>query len=117
MEDETIKTAREIMDDEAQAAEEYAEPTQEEKQAAFDRAFAQMEQRQEDERELARLETRREYRQFVAGQVYPVLVSSAILLDAEHVALTADRAVRYANELIAALDRAETLDGASDTEQ
>lgn len=115
MEDETIKTAREIMDDEAQAVEEYIEPTQEEKQAAFDRAFAQMEQRREDERELARLEDRRQYRQFVAGQVYPVLIAK-VAADTP-VGDLADNAVFLANELIAALDRAETLDGASDTEQ
>lgn len=111
------KNAREIMDDEAQTAgdELAADASLEERQARFDAAMDQVRQREEDERELARLEERRQYRQFVAGQVYPALIAKSIISPLPE--NLADRAVELANQLIAALDRAEALDGAADTAQ
>lgn len=108
------KNAREIMADEAEAALEAGIPDRD-AQRRYDAAVAQARQREAGERELARLEDRRQYRQFVAGQMFPTLVAKA---DAHaDVRKTADNAVFLADELIAALDRAEALDGAAETEQ
>lgn len=116
---EDTKNAREIMEEEADAAVEEPQHndgmTQEERQARYDEAVAQMHRREADERELQRLEERRQYRQFVAGQLYPTLWADAP--DGSRAKDIADNAVALAGELIAALDRAEALDGASDTEQ
>lgn len=114
------QNAREIMEEEAELALETGAPDQDraEAQARHEQALADAYQRLDDERELQRLEERRQYRQFVAGQVYPALVAKALADDSKQPADDfADNAVFLADRLIAALDRAEALDGASDTEQ